>query len=114
MAGGEDHTPYRYMQQLSVLQGYCPPSPHQLAGEAAEVSTPLNLEAWQEALAPHPDQAFAGYITQGIAEGFRIGFDYEHHRCRKATSNLVSTVAQPQVVGGVHSKRAKLGATSQD
>ncbi len=72
--------------------------PHPLPPGAAATTTPLKPPAWQKALAGHPDREFAGYIEQGLEEGFRIGFDYDHHSCRAAASNLASTTENPQVV----------------
>ena len=48
----------------------------------------------------HEDQTFVKYILQGIAEGFRVGFNYQQHTaslqsCRR---NMVSAAQAPQVV----------------
>ena len=40
-----------------------------------QISTPLVLKAWRQALEPHPDRRFSSHILTGTAEGFRIGFD---------------------------------------
>ena len=34
----------------------------------------------------------------GIRDGFRIGFDYNLHRCRLVKSNVLSAKEHPQVV----------------
>ena len=40
------------------------------------VTTPLAIEPWEKALAPHPDRAYACYICNGLQHGFRVGFQY--------------------------------------
>ena len=44
------------------------------------ISTPLDWEVWQEALALHPDRELVEYITTGLREGFRIGYNYQAHK----------------------------------
>jgi len=44
--------------------------PHQLS----VITTSLNLDAWELWLNYHPDAAYANYILDDIANGFRIGF----------------------------------------
>ena len=40
-----------------------------------ESDDPLKREVWRQKLADHPDKVFAVRIVQGIAEGFRVGFE---------------------------------------
>lgn len=67
---------YIYTEDLKKLRDCKPqmqnPWPPQLSG----VYTPLMLPAWTHFLRDHPDQEFVGYLLDGIANGFRIGFDY--------------------------------------
>ena len=60
--------------------------------------TPLKLDAWQEALQDHPDQAFANYILGGIRNGFRIGFDRSRVCLKSRGTNMLSATEQSQVV----------------
>ena len=39
----------------------------------APVSTPLQVEAWCQALCTHPDQVWVGHLISGLQHGFRIG-----------------------------------------
>ena len=45
----------------------------------------------------HPDRRFADCISQGVWEGFRIGFDYTSRR-ESASRNMRSTVEHPEAV----------------
>ena len=67
--------------------------PPQLAVQTA----PLDWRAWEAALAAHPDRHFADYISQGVREGFRIGFDYTSRR-ESASRYMRSTVEHPEAV----------------
>ena len=49
-------------------------------------------------LANHPDRQFAQYLLDGIEKGFRVGFDYSQHSYTPCRSNMLSTLAHPQVV----------------
>ena len=40
-----------------------------------QIQTPLIWESWSSELSLHPDRAYVHYILDGIANGFRIGFD---------------------------------------
>ena len=46
----------------------------------------------------HPDQEFADYIVRGLRDGFRIGFDYTNHICKKARQNMASARDHPEVI----------------
>ena len=58
----------------------------------------IKAQAWQEALATHPDKAFAAFILRGIQQGFKIGFAAESVNLRLREGNLLSALAQPDVV----------------
>ena len=59
---------------------------------------PLQWEVWQEAMASHPDREFMEYIITGLSEGFRIGYDYQGHKCKGCEDNMKSAKEHPQVV----------------
>lgn len=87
---------YKYTADLICLDLHRPHS-SQHAGPLDRVTTPLAIDAWQEALAPHPDRAFANYIINGLRYGFRIGFDRRAH-LRSAQSNMESAGLHPEVI----------------
>ena len=60
-------------------------------------ATPLRLQAWQKALADHPDQTFTNYILNGIANGFHIGAD-RAILLRSSATNMPSVRLHPQLV----------------
>ena len=65
---------------------------------AMEICTPLLIEKWAELLKHHPDKEFTSYITQGIAEGFRIGCNRSSVKLKPCKHNLLSTREHPHVV----------------
>ena len=77
------HSPHPYpvgsYPYIGDLQGLTARRPCQsvrpLEQKGRGVSTPLQIKAWKQALAHHPDPAFQHYIIEGLSEGFRIGFD---------------------------------------
>lgn len=46
----------------------------------------------------HPDQELVEYIIAGLREGFRIGYDYQRHKCKRCVDNMKSAKEHPQVV----------------
>ena len=73
------------------------------------VSTPLVRREWARDLEVHPDHRFKSYILNGITHGFHIGFDYEHHQCRSAVSNMQSAVMHARVVREYLEEEVSLG-----
>ena len=73
------------------------------------VSSPLVLANWAATLAGHPDKRFRDFILRGIAQGFRVGFDYASCACTSATSNMVSATEQAPVVQAYLKKEIALG-----
>ena len=63
------------------------------------ITSPLSprLAAWRDGLRDHPDGEFARYVTAGIEQGFRIGFDYATP-LRAARRNMPSAAEHPEVV----------------
>ena len=98
---------YEYTADLLCLE-FCRPSSGHHCQALMEVRTPLRVEAWDRALASHPDKAFDRYISHGLRHGFRIGFN----RCtplRSATSNMVSAHQHPTVIREYICKELSLG-----
>ena len=75
---------------------------------ATQAMTPLNIKAWGEALADHPDLDFRAYILAGLTNGFRIGFD-RRHELRPAPRNMPSSEAQAQAVEDYLTKERRAG-----
>ena len=65
------------------------------------ITSPLSprLAAWHDGLRDHPapDREFARYVTTGIEQGFRVGFDYATP-LRVARRNMPSAAKHPEVV----------------
>ena len=64
---------------------------------SAPVRTPLQPEAWRQALAPHPDRPWVSALLSGLSDGFRTGLQ-QHPQCRSRHSNSLSARAHPEVV----------------
>lgn len=86
------------MEDLVELDTGRRPDQGQVPRALTAHSGPLRWQDWEKSLASHPDRRFAGYITEGIRQGFRIGFDYSKHRCKGAKRNMKSAVDHPEVV----------------
>ena len=84
---------YRYLPDLLELEA----TATGLGPSCFRPATPLRLQAWQKALADHPDQPFAQYMLNGIANGFHIGAD-RAISLRSNTTNMPSVRQHPQLV----------------
>lgn len=89
MTGDDRQALYRYMQQLKQLESYRCTPPRGLPAHVAEITTPLRVPVWKQALHTHTDKEIAEYIVQGITNGFHIGFNYVKSTCEAASSNLI-------------------------
>ena len=65
---------------------------------AQTVSTPLDLSAWCYFLRGYPDRDLVHFFLQGLSEGFRVGFDYQHTVLKSARQNLACAISHPTVV----------------
>lgn len=86
----------------------CRPTREHEASHLMEVSTPLSVEAWREALSSHPDQAFARYICNGLRHGFRVGFQHGSP-LKSASTNMQSADQHPEIVSEYLQKERSLG-----
>ena len=86
---------YPYTADLLCLESACP-SVRTTTPQLMGIHTPLDVREWIRTLDQHPDRAFAKYITNGLSNGFRIGFNRDT-RLRAATSNMLSEHL-PQVI----------------
>ena len=100
---------YSYTSSLVVLQRRMPgpQQGHPIPG-VQSVNTPLVAAAFTELLQDHPDGRFSRYICEGIQEGFRIGFNYSVHSCRRASS-MLSAEQHPEIVDRYLAKERRLG-----
>ena len=73
------------------------------------VVTPLVWTQWEELLADHPDRWWAGYLVNGIREGFKIIFSGGLESLKSKSKNLLSAGEQPQVVQDSLTKEVSAG-----
>ena len=81
---------YMYMEHLRALDSFrqVVDLNHLIISE--EVHTPLSLTDWTLELSDHPDREFSKFILEGIANGFRIGFN-RSQQVQPAATNLHCT-----------------------
>ena len=87
---------YPYTADLLCLD-LCRGSGQSLPPCLSQISTPLNITAWFQALRHHPDRALARYLINGLTHGFRIGFRLPAP-LRSASRNMLSAQQHPEVV----------------
>ena len=88
---------YPYTEELLALQRSRADPPRRVPPPLAVRTSPLEWYEWAAALAAHPDRRFADYISCGIREGFRVGYDYAGKR-ESAKRNMLSAREHPAVV----------------
>ncbi len=84
------------MDDLLALEACVSPR-SQVQRALKEITTPLRWEVWDQKLANHPDQRFRRYITKGIKQGFRVGFDYSRP-LNSAARNMSSVRLHPEAI----------------
>ena len=82
-----------------------PPLPSHLC----TVTTPVNLQFWEEHLGSHEDSHFTHLIVKGLKSGFRIGFQGNAIAVRKAKKNMVSAEIHPEVVASYLDQELRAG-----
>ena len=60
--------------------------------------TPLQLDQFQAELCHHPNKSAVAFVTSGIRDGFRIGFDPSLVSLKSASSNMRSSAEHPSVI----------------
>ena len=98
---------YHYTADLLCLS-FSRPRCHNCWTAIREVVSPLQPEAWEIALQPHPDKAFSCLLTEGLREGFRIGFD-RRILLKPALQNMQSAHDHPEVIDAYLAKECSLG-----
>ena len=66
-----------------------------LAPQCNCITTPLKGPVWRKRLSGHQ---FVDYITAGITDGFRVGFNYAKCACSSAKGNMPSALQHPGIV----------------
>ena len=88
---------YAYTSHLIQLQSFLPRPEGPTPGPVLGGYSPLRADLFKGALEDHPDRRYSDYITNGLAEGFRVGFD-RRQQLRSATHNLPSVSEHDSVV----------------
>lgn len=85
---------YRYIAELQALEA----TQSGTGPKCFIPATPLNSQAWCQALADHPDRQFVAYILAGLRHGFHIGVDRSKALRSSAEGNLPSVRQHPALV----------------
>ena len=72
-------------------------------------ASPLNIGEWRRALQQHPDPTWVQHLTQGLQDGFRIG--YTGPRRFRLSRNLSSALEQPKVISDYLHAECAMGRT---
>ena len=86
---------YRYTQDLLQLSRGIPSTPPYSWPRAP---SPLSVQSFRQCLQSHPDRQFAEYVTNGLTNGFRIGYSFQSHKLRTRGRNHPSCMANQVVV----------------
>ena len=89
---------YPYTEQVRALQACIPSQSVEIPAVAKQISSPLKVDHWREALSKYPDAQFTEYIVKGISEGFRIGFQYDSVQCHTVERNAKSAGLHPEPI----------------
>ena len=69
----------------------------------------MKQAAWSHHLVRHPGKAFVHYNMEGLWFGFRLGFNYIHYSCVRASGNMASTCQDIDLVSTYLDKERSLG-----
>ncbi len=98
------------MADLLAMDACQPQTPSRLPPSFSGVLTPLKWRDWNFCLLNHPDQRLATFVTAGIRDGFRLGFDYQSRpSCRSASRNMSSAREHPLVISEYLAKECAEG-----
>ena len=100
---------YKFMGHLRALDSCRHEMTQQEINPLGEaIVTPLILPEWQVALKDHPDKEFAMYITAGIKQGFRLGYQRrEGSHLQQASGNM--STPEPELVTNYLDHETSLG-----
>ena len=100
---------YKFMGHLRALDSCRHEMTQQEANPLGEaIVTPLVLPEWQVALKDHPDKEFPAYITSGIEQGFRLGYQRRAGPLLQQASGNMST-PEPELVTSYLDHETSLG-----
>ena len=86
--------PYPYVNDLLALESHR--REVVVHNQLQKIVTPLKWWVWKAALTSHPDGELREYITWGIQEGFRVGFNGRiSHKLVAANMPLATRHPQP-------------------
>ena len=86
---------YRYTRDLLALAACIPPGP---ALRWPRYHSPIRLDLLQPYLDAHPDRSYAAYISDGLRNGFRVGFHYGSQHLKSVNRNHPSCLDKPSTV----------------
>lgn len=104
MRSGLSLVDYPYMRELLDLDNV---PPMQVSSSLGSNSLPLLWEDWEKCLRDHPDKRFVVHLINGIREGFRIGYNYQSHHCKKVKENMRSAWQHPEIICDYLAKEAE-------
>lgn len=104
--GQVNNNEYSYTSHLLAFDACYSTSLSTSSTKHRQVKTPLILDRWSSELANHPDRSFAQYILDGIANGFRIGFNRHHPLQRPSNAMLTQN---PAVISEYLQREVSLG-----
>ena len=96
---------YTYMSDLRTMEE----TATNTGPQCFQPATPFVVKAWQQALAMHPDQAFAHYILHGLQRRFHIGADRAGLSLRPGPGNFPSVCQHPHLVQAHIAEEANKG-----
>ena len=79
---------------------------------AMAISSPLVANNWKKLLSDHPNRPLVEFFTNGIAEGFRIGFKQQSEPLQSAKRNLSCALQHPDTVKTYLTEEASAGRVS--
>lgn len=86
-----------WLSEWSSIQAVSPTDP-QVPLRARTVHTPLLHSSWASALHNHHCQPIAEFFLSGIAQGFRVGYNYAKGPLKSAPKNLNCALQHMEVV----------------
>ena len=99
---------YQYTSDLIKLASMKDQEGDMADPRLADVTTPLNHQAWARCLQYYPGRIFTQYILDGIRNGFQIGFN-RSQPLKLTKQNMLSARQHPQVIEKYLKEECSLG-----
>ena len=90
-------SPLDWLHHWVQINDEAPDTP-QVSSEACAVTTPLVFLAWHHMLISHPHRSLVHFFLQGIARGFRVGYNSPSPTLKSARRNMNSASEHMEVV----------------